>query len=218
MNQKERKDAETDGLLLGNKAKSYDYFAATNSRARSVLKAFPPSPGEKVLDVGCGTGTLSIALKRAVGESGSVTAIDAAAGMVDVAEKKAANSGVGVDFKVAAIEKLPFADASFDKAYATLMTHHLPPKVKEDGFKEINRVLKPGGAFLVVDFGPPSNLFVKILFAPVWLAEKYIFSYISALEPHIKGKIPGMLKEAGFKEVRVLKRSLGVLEYLLATK
>jgi len=199
-------------------AHRYDWFAITGHRARSVLKMWPPGPGEHVLETGCGTGTLSIALKGAVGERGSVDSIDAAAKMIEVAQRKALKHGVSVRFQVAAIEKLPFENETFDKAYASLMTHHLPADVKMGGFREVYRVLKPGGSFLIVDFGPPGNWFMKYLYYPVWFFEENLLSDLSAVEPHLKGKIPEMLREAGFVETRLLKKSLGILDYLLARK
>lgn len=110
-------------------------------------------PGEAVLDVGCGTGTLAIAAKRRVGPTGKVYGIDASPEMIARAGKKAGKTGLGIDFRNASIEALPFQDAQFDVVLSTLMLHHLPRQVRENGLREIRRVLKPGGRVLVVDFG-----------------------------------------------------------------
>jgi ubiquinone/menaquinone biosynthesis C-methylase UbiE len=113
--------------------------------------------GERVLDVGCGTGTLAIAAKRRVGPTGSVVGIDASPEMVARASKKATKAGVDVAFKNAIVESLPFPDASFDAVLSTMMLHHLPRKAREQCAREMRRMLKPGGRALAVDFGPPQR-------------------------------------------------------------
>jgi ubiquinone/menaquinone biosynthesis C-methylase UbiE len=113
------------------------------------------SSGESVLDIGCGTGTLAIAAKRRVGESGMACGVDASPQMLARAVKKARKAGLGVDFRNAAAEALPFRDSQFDVVLSTLMLHHLPGKVREQCVQEIRRVLKPGGRVLIIDFGPP---------------------------------------------------------------
>jgi ubiquinone/menaquinone biosynthesis C-methylase UbiE len=110
------------------------------------------SPGESVLDVGCGTGSLAIAARRRVGTGGEVLGVDASPEMIARAASKAARAGVGVSFRNAVAEALPFPDARFDVVLSTLMLHHLPRQARQQCAREIRRVLKPGGRALVVDF------------------------------------------------------------------
>jgi len=110
------------------------------------------TPGESMLDVGCGTGTLAIAAKRRVG-AGSVRGIDASAEMIARAREKASRANVDVAFEVASAEALPFSDRQFDVVASTVMLHHLRRAAREACVREIRRVLKTGGRLLVVDFG-----------------------------------------------------------------
>jgi ubiquinone/menaquinone biosynthesis C-methylase UbiE len=82
-----------------------------------------------------------------------VAGIDASGQMVGRARRKAARAGVEVELRAAAIEALPYPDASVDVVLSTLMLHHLPRALKEAGMREVRRVLRPGGRALIVDFG-----------------------------------------------------------------
>jgi ubiquinone/menaquinone biosynthesis C-methylase UbiE len=114
-------------------------------------------PGESVLDVGCGTGTLAIAAKRRVGEAGSVHGIDASPAMVARASHKARKANVDVAFGTGLAESLPFPDGSFDVVLSTVMLHHLPRDSRPLSLAEMRRVLKPGGRLLLVDFAGARN-------------------------------------------------------------
>lgn len=114
-------------------------------------------PGEAVLDVACGTGTLAIAAKRWVGPTGSVTGLDASAAMVERAQAKAEAAGLDLTFVQGAAQELPFEDQRFDIVMGTLMLHHLPKPTRAAFAREARRVLKPGGRLLVVDFGRPAQ-------------------------------------------------------------
>ena len=98
-------------------ARWYDLFTRVISFGRDkgirqkLIELAAPAPGEKVLDVGCGTGTLAIALNSSVG-TGQVHGIDASPEMIEVAKEKAAKAGSAIDFQVALIEAIPFSDAT----------------------------------------------------------------------------------------------------------
>ncbi|HEU5346398.1 MAG TPA: methyltransferase domain-containing protein [Ktedonobacterales bacterium] len=109
-------------------------------------------PGERALDVGCGTGTLALAVQRRVGASGYVAGIDPAARQIASARAKAARRRLPIDFRIGVIERLPFDDGSFDVAFSTLMMHHLPAPLKRQGLAEIARTLKPDGRLVIADF------------------------------------------------------------------
>jgi ubiquinone/menaquinone biosynthesis C-methylase UbiE len=109
-------------------------------------------PGERVLDVGCGTGSLALVAEAIVGAGGTVHGIDASDQMIERARDKARAQRIQADFDVATVEALPFPDRSFDAAFSTLMMHHLPRPVRRACAQEVARVLRPGGRFLVVDF------------------------------------------------------------------
>lgn len=110
-------------------------------------------PGQSVLDVGCGTGSLAIAAKRRVGPSGTVRGIDASPEMIGRARKKASKTGVDVAFTSGIVETLPYSDGQFDAVLNTMMLHHLPRGARAQCAGEMRRVLKRGGRVLAVDFG-----------------------------------------------------------------
>jgi ubiquinone/menaquinone biosynthesis C-methylase UbiE len=148
----------THGLVL-HWAARYDLLAwlLTHGRERelreSIVRLASLKPGNDVLDIGCGTGTLAITASRHLGATGAVTGIDASPSMIARANRKAKKAGARATFQVAVAEALPFPDRRFDVVFSTLMLHHLPRKTRQECAKEIERVLKVGGRVVAVDFG-----------------------------------------------------------------
>lgn len=114
-------------------------------------------PGDKVLDVGCGTGTLAMIVEPRVGPTGRVFGIDPAAHQIARARSKAVQRHLSIEFQIGVIERLDFPDQSFDVVLSTIMMHHLPNDLKRQGLAEIARVLKPGGRLVIADFQPPDE-------------------------------------------------------------
>jgi ubiquinone/menaquinone biosynthesis C-methylase UbiE len=152
---------ETKGLIL-NRGWRYDleiWFSDTfvfrgqmrELRQRTATMA-QLQPGETVLDVGCGTGTLAIEMARRVGRAGRVAGVDPGTQQIARARVKAARRHLPIDFQIGVIEHLAFPDQSFDVVFSTLMMHHLPAGLKRQGLAEIARVLKPGGRLVIADF------------------------------------------------------------------
>jgi ubiquinone/menaquinone biosynthesis C-methylase UbiE len=119
--------------------------------------------GDRVLDVGCGTGDLTIVAKSRAGSAGEVVGIDASPEMVATARQKVARQGLDIRFQPGLIENIPFPDHYFDVVLSSLMMHHLPEELKDRGLAEIYRVLKPGGWLLVVDLKRPTSFVNKTL-------------------------------------------------------
>jgi ubiquinone/menaquinone biosynthesis C-methylase UbiE len=130
-------------------------FGRERAFRERILSFAKLKPGEAVLDVGCGTGTIALLAKKRVGPQGRVEGIDASPDMVARATAKARRAGLQVQFANAVAQQLPFEDGEFDVVLSTLMFHHLPKKGREEFAKEAGRVLRPGGRLFVVDFAKP---------------------------------------------------------------
>ncbi len=148
--------AKTDLVL--HSPRMYDILVKIATRGREsafrqkVIDLARLKPGESVLDVGCGTGTLAIAAKRRVSSDGKVYGIDASPEMIARAAGKARKAGLEIDFRNESIAALPYSDWQFDVVLSTVMLHHLSRRVREAGIREIRRVLKPDGRVLIVEF------------------------------------------------------------------
>ncbi|MBZ0291094.1 MAG: class I SAM-dependent methyltransferase [Anaerolineae bacterium] len=153
-------DLETEGGII-RWAWFYDIFTrvifanSVQKMMKAVVKLARIQPGEEVLDIGCGTGTLAILAKQGDGHSAEIHGVDAASEMIERARQKAKAANVDIDFQPGLAENIRFEDGTFDLVMNSLMMHHLTPELREKALAEVYRVLKPGGRLLIVDFEPP---------------------------------------------------------------
>ena len=155
----------TTGLLIHNPI-GYDLRAWWHARGRAAefraeeVRLARIRPGERVLDVGCGTGSLTIAAARAAGPGGRVVGVEPSTEMIAWARLKARLLRVPVQFVATAGEALPFPDDSFGVVTVSLVLHQLPSDALHATMGQIRRVLAPGGRLLLVDLdlsGPLGN-------------------------------------------------------------
>ena len=181
-------------------------------RPRLVREVLEGEPAE-VLDLGCGSGTLAIAIAAAPGPH-QVTGIDGDPEILGIARAKA---GAGdVTWVEGMADALPFADASFDRVVTSLLLHHLDPPVKRAALAEAHRVLRPGGRLHVADFGRSQDPLMRLLFAGLQVLDGR-----SNTADHPAGRLPGMIDDAGFTSVESggsLRTTWGSFELLTAAR
>lgn len=150
-------------------------------------------PGDQVLDLGCGTGTLTLMLQLSQPDA-VITGLDGDARILEIAQKKAEQAGVnGISWEEGFAFELPYPDSTFDLVVSSLMTHHLTLENKRRTFREVHRVLKPGGRFFIADFGVPRDRLMRMV--------AMVTMKLEHAEENLQGKLPLMLSEAGFPHV-----------------
>jgi len=132
----------------------YDFFTkllGVEAAHRRLLEQAAIQPGYRLLEIGCGTGNLTILAKRLY-PAAEATGIDPDPKALAMARKKAQRAGLAIEFQEAFSEQLPFPDASFDRVLSAFMLHHIQPDSKALALREVFRLLEPGGSLLLADF------------------------------------------------------------------
>jgi ubiquinone/menaquinone biosynthesis C-methylase UbiE len=117
---------------------------------REMIRLADPRPGQRALDVGCGTGNLLLALGRE--RTGvELVGLDPDERALAIAGRKSRRAGVTVDWRRGFGDELPFPDASVNRVFSSLMLHHLGPAAKDGMLAEVRRVLRPDGVLVLAD-------------------------------------------------------------------
>lgn len=144
--------------------------------------------GERVLDVGCGTGTHTIRVKRAQPEA-IVHGVDIDPEVLKLAQRKIEQSHIELLLKQASATALPYPDNHFDHIISSLLLHHLKLVFKQKMLEEAFRVLKPGGRLHLIDFGEPHDMSMWVI--------SLIVRWFEEIHSHIHGCLPKLIQEAG---------------------
>ena len=108
-------------------------------------------PGQQILDIGCGTGTLAVLLKRRYADV-AVVGLDPDPKALRRAIWKVRRAGVSVQLNHGFADELPYERESFDRVLSSFMFHHLAGQDREKTLQEVWRVLRAGGSFHLLDF------------------------------------------------------------------
>jgi ubiquinone/menaquinone biosynthesis C-methylase UbiE len=187
----------------------YDPVVAATSREgrfkELLVEQAAPTAGQRILDLGCGTGTLAIQVKKR--EPGAKLAgLDADPEMLSQARSKAERAGVELELTEGYSTELPYEDASFDRVLSTLFFHHLDPDPKRQTAREIARVLKKGGELHVADWGPPSDPVMAAAFLGIRLLDGF-----ENTADNVHGELPRIFEEAGLERAEETDRLRTVL-------
>ena len=156
--------------------------------------------GGAVLDLGCGTGTLTLMLKERL-SGGAVTGLDGDPEILDRARAKAAEAGLDVNWLEGGATAPPFEPATFDRVVSSLLFHHLSPAAKRTALASVWTLLKPGGRLHLMDWGRPHDPVMRLAFVPVQVLDGF-----ATTQENMRGLLPALMKEAGFVEVAEVAR------------
>lgn len=174
----------------------YDPVARLTTREQefksALIRQARIADGQRVLDLGCGTGTLTIAAKLSA-PACEVTGLDGDPAILKQARAKAQRAGVEILFAEGMSFNLLYADNSFDRVLSSLFFHHLTRENKLKTLAEVHRVLKPGGELHIADLGMPDNLMMKI---GSFLVQK--FDGVETTADSFKGLLPEFIAQMGF--------------------
>jgi ubiquinone/menaquinone biosynthesis C-methylase UbiE len=197
----------------------YDVLVRLTTREATVKQALIDAAcataPRTVVDIGCGTGTLAVGVKRRWPQT-QVIGVDLDDQMLGYARAKAVDADLNVEFIKADATNLPLPDGRADRVVASLFFHHLLPPQKRQALAEALRVLAQGGELYVADWGRPGNWLMRALFFPVRLLDGF-----ANTADHVRGRLPALIREAGAEHVEPiaeLSTLFGTLTLLRAIK
>ena len=198
---------------------AYDAVVRATTRERTfkvaLIKQADFQPGQQVLDIACGTGTLAVWIKQRCPEV-SLSGIDADPDILEIAARKATRAQVSIQYEQGLASRLPYPDAYFHRVVSSLFFHHLTWSKKQCVAQELYRVIRPGGELHVADWGRASGVFDRCAFVAIQLLDG-----IENTRDNVQGRLIELFEDAGFANVsqpRTFATVFGTLALYRAVK
>ncbi len=169
--------------------------------AKDLIKIAALRPGERVLDVACGSGVVARLASQKVDAAGTVAGLDVNPGMLAVA-RATTPPDLAIDWHEASVETMPFPDASFDAVLCQMGLQFMPDK--HAALSEMRRVLAPGGRLIVNVPGPtpaPFNILAEALARDIGAEAAGFVNQVFSL--HDTAELQNLIRAAGFVDVSV---------------
>lgn len=189
------------------------WLFGADAAKRPLIEQAEIKSGFRILDIGCGTGSMAVLIKK-LHPDAEVIGIDPDPAALSIGRRKAKRAGLSVEFDRGFADHMPYADASFDRVFSSFMFHHLEAEVKSATLREIRRVLKPGGSLYLLDFvrehGSHSGT----------AGSGQLVHRHGALADRIEGRMTSIMDEAGLADAREVSRGkifFGPIAYFRAS-
>ena len=173
-------------------------WPAGNEMRATVVDALDPVPGQRMLELGCGSGRLAIEIKRRCPDV-AIDAVDGNRDILAIARHRANQAGVDIDFKLGDITGCPL-EGPYDSVHSTLVLHHLTLDAKQQVFRRVRDVLAEGGSFVIADFSRHHGSGQGILARMSTLSDP-----LGGKQPHRDGRFETAMREC-FSDVHSLAR------------
>jgi ubiquinone/menaquinone biosynthesis C-methylase UbiE len=157
--------------------------------------------GDSVLEIGCGTGTLTLTAKRQAGPSGKVFGIDIIPGMIEASQRKSEQAKEDITFQLGSINDIPFPASQFDVVMCSFMIFHMSETTLRKGITEVFRVLKPQGRWLVLDLALPTQPLQR------FIAQKLFGGMLQ----HDLHELLPLMEAAGFSNMEIAQAKFRVM-------
>jgi ubiquinone/menaquinone biosynthesis C-methylase UbiE len=180
----------------------YDPFLwilGADKAKQALIEQAEIKPGFRVLDIGCGTGSMAITIKRMNPEA-EVIGIDPDPDALALSKRKAKRARLSIEFDRGFADRMPYADSSFERVFSSFMFHHLAAEEKTATLGEIRRVLKPGGSLHLLDFVREHSVHSG---KP---AHGQLIHRHGAVAERIESRMTSLMEEAGFVDAKEVKR------------
>jgi len=175
------------------------WLLGADAAKRLLIEQAEIKSGFCVLDIGCGTGSMAVLIKK-LHPDAEVAGIDPDPAAVSICKRKASRAGLSIEFDRGFADHMPYADASFDRVFSSLMFHHLAADEKSATLREIRRVLKAGGSLHLLDFvrehGSHSGM----------AGNGQLVHRRGAMADRIEGRMTSLMDEAGLADAREVSR------------
>jgi ubiquinone/menaquinone biosynthesis C-methylase UbiE len=170
------------------------WFFTESTFKKQLVDQAQLKPGHTVLDLGCGTGTLTMLAKQ-VCPAAMVIGLDGDVHVLAIAQAKGEEACTAISLVQGMAWALPYPDDTFDRVLTSLVFHHLTRENKHRSAQELFRVIRPGGELHIADFGKPHNCLTSVL--------ALLLQHVEQIADNVKGLLPEIVRQAGFEHVEV---------------
>lgn len=176
----------------------------------NALDLIPVGAESRIMDIGCGTGTMALLLWEKLTGGGRIVGMDISAGMLRIAKEKA--GGQKVLLLRGNAEDVPCPDGTFDLVTLFFVLHEMTREGRHNAFREIRRILRPGGRAFICDYHLPNRVAGRLLL------ELFLLVETKTAKDMVRNGLVSEVERGGFSASSQRLRARGLIQLVLAIK